>query len=334
MNLDLSQLRALDVTVREGTLEAAARALHLTPSAISQRLRALEVATGRVLLVRTKPVRATESGQAVLRLARQLELLTADVARELGEGDTKGRTTLPIAVNADSMATWVLPALAPLAGEYCFDLHREDQEHTSALLRAGTVMAAVTAEAAPVPGCTSTRLGSMRYRPMATPAFAGRWFPDGPTPEALARAPVVTFDRKDDLQHRFLRQGGAADARPPAHYVPASADFVASGRLGAVLDELAETCDLVLIDAPPILQVSDAMALTAKVDALVVVTKLSAVRRPALNELRRVMDHAPIAKLGFVLTGVRAQEGYGYGYGHAFEETATNGSARRLFEEV
>jgi LysR family transcriptional regulator, chromosome initiation inhibitor len=232
VNLDLAQLRALDVTVREGTLEAAARALHVTPSAISQRLRALEVATGRVLLVRTKPVRATEFGQAVLRLARQLELLTSEAARELGEGDTEGRTTLPIAVNADSMATWVLPALAPLAGEYCFDLHREDQEHTSALLRAGTVMAAVTAEAAPVPGCTSTRLGGMRYRPMATPAFVGRWFPEGPTPEALARAPVVTFDRKDDLQHRFLRQGGAGDARPPAHYVPASADFVASVGLG------------------------------------------------------------------------------------------------------
>jgi Mrp family chromosome partitioning ATPase len=109
---------------------------------------------------------------------------------------------------------------------------------------------------------------------------------------------------------------------------------VASGRLGAVLDELAEMCDLVLVDAPPILQVSDAMALTAKVDALLVVTRLSAIRRPALNELRRVMDHAPVAKLGFVLTGVRAQEGYGYGYGHAFEEAATNGTGRRLYEKV
>src|SRR3954469_10531567 len=212
MELDLAQLRALDATVREGTLEAAARVLHVTPSAISQRLRALEIAAGRVLLVRTKPVQVTESGQAVVRLARQLDLLTADVARELGDGDTESRPTLPIAVNADSMATWVLPALAPLAGEYCFDLYREDQEHTSALLRAGTVMAAVTSEAAPVPGCTSTRLGGMRYRPMATQAFVRRWLPDGPTPEALGRAPVVTFDRKDDLQHRYLRRRGAGDA--------------------------------------------------------------------------------------------------------------------------
>jgi LysR family transcriptional regulator, chromosome initiation inhibitor len=183
--------------------------------------------------VRTKPVRVTGSGEAVLRLARQIDLLSADVRRELGDDPSSvGVPTLPIAVNADSMATWVLPALAPLAGDVCFDLHREDQEHTSALLRAGTVMAAVTAEADPVPGCSSTRLGSMRYRPMATPEFARRWFPDGPSPAALARAPVVVFDRKDDLQHRYLHARAGRDVAPPVHYVPASADYVAAITLG------------------------------------------------------------------------------------------------------
>ncbi len=233
MVLDLGQLRALDATVRAGTLEAAARALHVTPSAVSQRLRALEVATGRVLLVRSRPVQVTESGQAVLRLARQVELLAADVARELGEDTAAERTpVLPIAVNADSMATWVLPALAGLAGDVCFDLHRADEEHTSALLRAGTVMAAVTPEAAPLPGCTSARLGRMRYRPMAAPGFAGRWFPEGPTPEALGRAPVVVLDRDDDLQHRYLAARAGPDAAPPVHSVPASADHLTAVALG------------------------------------------------------------------------------------------------------
>ena len=233
MRLDHAQLRALDATVREGTLEAAARALHITPSAVSQRLRALEVATGRILVVRTKPVQVTESGRAVLRLARQIDLLTADVARELGGDPSPARLpTLPIAVNADSMATWALPALAPLAADVCFDLHREDQEHTSPLLRSGTVMAAVTADAEAVPGCTSTRLGGMRYRPMAAPGFARRWFPAGPTREALAQAPVVVFDRKDDLQHRYLHTQCGPDVDPPVHYVPASADFVAAIALG------------------------------------------------------------------------------------------------------
>jgi LysR family transcriptional regulator, chromosome initiation inhibitor len=230
---DLAQLRALSAAVSEGTLEAAARALHVTPSAISQRLRALEVATGRVLLVRSKPVQVTASGEAVLRLARQIELLASDTRTELdaGSGEQPGQT-LPIAVNADSLGTWALPALAPLAGSVCFDLHRDDEEHTAGLLRSGAVVAAITTDPEPVAGCAVTRLGSMRYRPMAAAPRVPRWFPDGPTPEALARAPVVVFDRKDDLQHRYLRDRLPGLAQPPTHYVPSTADFLTAIRLG------------------------------------------------------------------------------------------------------
>lgn len=231
MDLDLAQLRALEVTVTTGTLDAAARALHVTPSAISQRIKALETATGRVLLVRSRPVQPTESGQALLRLARQIDLLTADATREL-DGSAHGPVALPIAVNADSLATWVLPALAPLAGDLVLDLHRADQAHTSALLRTGTVMAAVTGDADPVPGCSSTRLGSMRYRPMAAPAFVRRWFADGGTAESLARAPVVVFDRSDDLQHAYLRRHLPSTADLPVHHVPSSADFLSAVALG------------------------------------------------------------------------------------------------------
>jgi LysR family transcriptional regulator (chromosome initiation inhibitor) len=140
--------------------------------------------------------------------------------------------TLPIAVNADSMATWVLRALAPLAGDLAFDLHREDQERTAALLRDGRVMAAVTADAVAVPGCTVTRLGSMRYRPMATTAFTERWFPGGVSVAALSTAPAVVFDRTDDLQHRYLRRRGVDVAAPPLHHVPASVDYINAVRLG------------------------------------------------------------------------------------------------------
>jgi LysR family transcriptional regulator (chromosome initiation inhibitor) len=233
MELDLAQLRALSAAVSEGTLEAAARALHVTPSAISQRLRALEVATGRVLLVRSRPVQVTGSGQVLLRLARQIELLTDDTLAELDAGSgARGVPTLPIAVNADSLATWVLPALAPLAGSVSLDLHRDDEEHTAALLRSGAVVAAVTADPDPVAGCSVTRLGAMRYRPMAAEALARRWFPEGPTAQALSHAPVVVFDRKDELQHRYLRERLPGPQRPPTHYVPSSAEFLAAVRLG------------------------------------------------------------------------------------------------------
>lgn len=225
MDLDLAQLRALRAAVDAGTLDGAARDLHVTPSAVSQRLKALEQATGRVLLVRSKPVQVTEPGRTVLRLAREVDLLVADTARELA-GDADGHVVLPVAVNADSLGTWLLPALAPLRDEVLLDLHRADQDATAALLRDGSVVAAVTAASTAVPGCTSTPLGVMRYRPAAVPEFVRRWFPEGPTAAALGQAPVVSFDRDDDLQRGWLRRRTRGRAAPPAHHVPSTDGFV------------------------------------------------------------------------------------------------------------
>ena len=240
-DLDLGQLRALAAVVDQGSLDAAARVLHVTPSAVSQRLRALEVAAGRVLLVRSRPARVTASGEVLLRLARQVDLLAADAAAELGvesassgpsgPGGLEPAPVLPIAVNADSLATWVLPALAPLGDRVCLDLRREDQERTAALLRDGSVVAAVTADAAPVPGCSSSPLGAMRYVPAASAALARRWFGDGRPTAGWTSAPVVVFDRDDDLQDAHLR-AVAPGSRPPRHHVPSSADFLAAVRLG------------------------------------------------------------------------------------------------------
>ena len=103
MDIDLDQLRALAAAVEHGSLDAAAGVLHVTPSAVSQRLRALEATTGQVVLVRSRPVRPTPAGEALVRAARQVDLLLADTARELSPDGA--RPVLPVAVNADSLAT-------------------------------------------------------------------------------------------------------------------------------------------------------------------------------------------------------------------------------------
>ncbi|MDX6254701.1 MAG: LysR family transcriptional regulator, chromosome initiation inhibitor [Frankiales bacterium] len=251
-NLDPAQLDALAAAVTEGTFEAAARTLHVTPSAVSQRIKALETSVGRVLLTRTKPVRPTAAGEALLRLARQISTLTADAARELGGSEAPwGRVVIPLAVNADSLATWVLPALAKIGPPTVFDLYREDQDRTADLLRDGTVMAAVTSSADPVPGCTVIRLGKLRYRPSASAAFVARWFPDGVTPQTLAQAPMVVFDRNDQLQDRYLQRRARRRLDPPRHHVPASADFLEAVRLGlgwGMIPDLQWVPELVVLD--------------------------------------------------------------------------------------
>ena len=223
--MDLPQLRALAATIDEGSFEAAAAALHLTPSAVSQRIKALETATGRVLVRRAKPTSVTEAGEPYLRLARQVTALVQDAERP-----TEAHVSIPLAMSSDALSTWVLPALPQLPDGITLDLRREDQDHSAELLRSGVVMAAITTDAQPVQGCTASRLGTMRYRPMATPAFAARWFADGPTAAALAVAPMVVFDRKDELQHRYLRK--RTRETPPTHYIPGSTDFAEAVRLG------------------------------------------------------------------------------------------------------
>ena len=228
-------IQTLSAVVSDGTFDAAARTLHVTPSAVSQRIKALEQRIGRVLVVRSKPVRPTEAGEAVLRLGQQLALLERETLRELGAERADDRPTpIPIAVNADSLATWILPPLARVAEResIVFDLVRDDQDHTAALLASGSVMAAVASNATAVPGCVSSPLGRMRYRAYATPGYASRWFPDGLTSEALARAPRIDLDRKDTVQARFHRRISRRAADPPRHFVPASADFAVAVRLG------------------------------------------------------------------------------------------------------
>jgi LysR family transcriptional regulator (chromosome initiation inhibitor) len=234
MRFDREQLETLAVVVAAGTFDAAAQRLSITPSAVSQRIKALEQQLGRVVVVRSKPIRATESGAALLRLVQQLGALEHEAVAELGLVGSAGSVSIPLAVNADSMATWLLPALAEVARAHplVFELHRDDQEYTAALLTAGTVMAAVTSDSRPVAGCTVTQLGRMRYRPVASPSFAAEWFAKGPTADALAVAPVVVFDRKDELQDRYLRSVTRRELAPPRHFVPASADFAIAVELG------------------------------------------------------------------------------------------------------
>jgi len=101
---------------------------------------------------------------------------------------------------------------------------------------------------------------------------------------------------------------------------PNAGEFVGSAPVARILDQLRERFDTVLIDAPPLLHVGDAMTLGAHADGLILVTRLNLVRRPMLTELRRILESTPAKGLGFVITGAEAEDGYHYGatYDYAY----------------
>ena len=237
MKIDNAQLAAFDAVLREGSFEAAARRLYVTPSAISQRIKQLEERLGQVLLKRTTPCQATAAGKTLARFAEQLSLLEAEMLGEVGvSGDLASAHSsylrVPIVINADSLDTWFLSVFdgVPAAMPISFDIRVEDQDHSAAMLRDGSVMAAVSASALPVQGCSVEALGIMRYLAVASPANVRQFFAEGVDASSLDRAPMLTFNRKDELQARFIAQFIDDAVQPPTHFIPSVTGFLEVAR--------------------------------------------------------------------------------------------------------
>ena len=224
---DHAQLAALAAIHRRGSFELAAAELHVTASAISQRLKALEEAAGCLLIRRGQPCAATPAGLRLIRHHDDIALLDRQLAADL-PGLGAGPATLRLAVNADSLATWVIPALAATPG-LLFDLVIDDQDVSQDWLRRGDVAAAITAHPGPLQGCESLPLGALRYRATASPAYMAQWFPGGPNADSIRRAPALTFSEKDRLQERWVARSFPAWSRRmgfPSHRLASSQGFV------------------------------------------------------------------------------------------------------------
>ncbi|MEM6489498.1 MAG: LysR family transcriptional regulator ArgP [Pseudomonadota bacterium] len=225
MRFDYPLLEALSAVVREGTFEAAARSLGITQSAVSQRVRLLEEKTGAILVKRGRPCVPTELGMKLYRHTELVQLLEHDLETSLVHM-TAGKRNLPaairIAVNADSVAIWFTEVVRRAAGKLnvFFDIIPDDQEHTAQRLRDGEALAAVTTESRPIHGCKRVPLGAMAYVAVATPQFVADHFPDGVSLEAVSRAPIIFFDRKDTLQEQWLLTVFGRSVGMQCHYVP------------------------------------------------------------------------------------------------------------------
>jgi LysR family transcriptional regulator, chromosome initiation inhibitor len=244
--LDPAGLDCLAALAEAGSFDRAAQLLNITQSAVSQRLRSLEAGAGHLLVVRARPLRLTEPGKVLLRYARQMQALRADAARELGTTLSRDER-LPIAVNADSLATWVLPALDPLvrAGQrdgYGLELIVDDQDFTHDWLRQGEVLGCVSTVKQALRGCVVQPLGVMRYVAVASPAFIERAMPGGLTPMNFPQLPFIVFNRKDDMQAQWVAQAfGVRAPRLKERFVPSSEAGARAAAMGwgvAVLPEL------------------------------------------------------------------------------------------------
>lgn len=241
--LEYANLKALAVVVSEGGFDRAAKVLHITQSAVSQRIRQLEEKVGQSLLIRSNPVVATPTGKRLLRHYSQVQLLESELRAEMDADAPNHPTTVRIAVNADSLATWFLPALAGMFSRHAWllELIVDDESYTHHLLKNGEAVGCVTTTEVPMAGCSSEFLGTMEYWCVATPEFAARYFSDlSDTPSfsdtssfntinqvQLAKAPAVVFSTKDKLHEKFLAQYfNMTPGQWWQHTIPSSESFL------------------------------------------------------------------------------------------------------------
>lgn len=230
--LDYKLLQALAAVIENGGFERAGEALGLTQSAVSQRLKSLEVRLGQPLLTRHPELKATPAGQKLLNHFQQVQLLERDL-RQTIPTLTEESSRLRIAINADSVATWWAAAV----GDFCrhegllLDLVIEDQDVGLKRMREGDVAACLCSSSQAIAGARTVPIANVSYWPLASPDYARRFFPAGPTPAAFEAAPAIVFGPNDQLQHRFLADCGY-HGRFPYHLCPSSEGFVQMARAG------------------------------------------------------------------------------------------------------
>ncbi len=231
MQFETHHLSALASVLRRGSFEAAASDLSVTPSAISQRIKALEDRIGTSLINRGSPCTGTKAGLRLAKHAEDIGLLEGQLSRDLALGNNSGPTRLRIAVNADSLATWFVAAMA-MVEDVLFDLVIDDQDHSAEWLKRGEVSAAITSLGKPVTGCDAIQLGSLHYIATASPDFIARWFGGGVNATALQSAPCLTFNAKDALQRDWIREHFGQRLSPPTHFLPSAQAFIEAARAG------------------------------------------------------------------------------------------------------
>lgn len=233
--LDYRWVAALDIVLHQGSFERAAQTLCISQSAVSQRIKQLERFLAQPVLVRSIPPKPTPIGKKILGLYRRVQLLEQEAMPELRNDPAVRPVTLSIATNADSLATWLLPALQPLMEKEHVAFHFAilDESRSIEKMKNGEVLGAISLADKPLAGCDSEFLGKMEYLCVASPAFVERYFQQGVNANTLIKAPSVSFDIQDDQHTRFLKEHFSCQFDPMInHKVGSSEAFVALAKSG------------------------------------------------------------------------------------------------------
>jgi Mrp family chromosome partitioning ATPase len=134
--------------------------------------------------------------------------------------------------------------------------------------------------------------------------------PDRHPPVAVDQRPVQALQLNGLTRHssaadessRRIEQTGVLEVIPAGSALHDSDELDVERAVGRIIQRVRDRADIVLVDSPPVLS-GNAIALTALVDAVVVVVRLEALTMSALEDLGWMLGASPAIKLGVVVTG-------------------------------
>lgn len=204
--LDYRGIEALYTVQELQSFEAAAKKLHITQSAVSQRIKGLETHYGEPVLIRTLPYKPTNFGASLIGHFKRICLLEKSLEQELAHTTIKPH--ISIALNRDSLETWFLDLIehTNIFNSVSLEIIADDQELTLDYLRKGLVSACLSTSEKAIIGGNVTFLGYMEYLLVASPEFIEQHFSHKDQKKCLLNAPAIKFDRNDKLHERYLEK--------------------------------------------------------------------------------------------------------------------------------
>lgn len=243
-NIDYKLLTALDSVIAEQSFEGAAAKLHITQSAVSQRIKQLEQWLAQPVVIRSTPIEATAAGQKLLSHYQQVKQLEADLLAELRPELTQKPTTIAIALNADTLASWFIPAISVLLKSHnvVLDIKVSNEALSHERLKKGEVFAAISSQNISFAGGKVVHIGQLDYILCASKEFIEKHFKNGVSREALLTAPAISFDHFDNMHTSYIKQHYNLNPNDyPRHQVRSSEAFVSMALNGVAYALLPAT---------------------------------------------------------------------------------------------
>lgn len=231
--LDYRGIEALYTVQELQSFEAAAKKLHITQSAVSQRIKGLETHYGEPVLIRTLPYRPTTLGASLIGHFKRIALLEQSLEEQLAHATVKPH--ISIALNRDCLETWFLDLIEDknIFQNITLEIIADDQEFTLDYLKKGIVSACLSTSDKAIIGGSVTFLGEMEYLLVASPAFIKQYFSSKDQMKCLLNAPAIKFDKNDKLHERYLEKYFGLNAEGlDFHIVPSVRGFKKYALLG------------------------------------------------------------------------------------------------------